>query len=395
MSKEEFIQIIHHPEKGPELDLSNYENLVEKYPYFQIGYVFIAKIGQDQNIANKKPMLSQAALHTSDRSVLKKIMQGSWPNIASLPDSAPIQKNDASEQAMLEDKQVDQINTDTEQQNEALEAKLRKDQMINPELQEQVNAVEKKPVDNPSEEPVVESTQLKNDPAIPEMADTPPNQSQEETEGIDIKEFKQAEQFIDQLEIQDSMVMSEETPEPDPEKLAEEVLQNLKEAQERKSQYIEKEKEFEVIEPKEPSSLFNVPEADSIENKKEDLSLLTSYLNQGQVLENPQEQESHQQDNFAQQKQKEQFDIIDNFITNEKFLRKYNTKNKATEEKQQEDLSTKSTSIGDDLISENLAMIMQKQGKVNKAIDIYKKLIWKFPQKKTYFAAQIEELKKQ
>jgi ABC-type Zn uptake system ZnuABC Zn-binding protein ZnuA len=37
---------------------------------------------------------------------------------------------------------------------------------------------------------------------------------------------------------------------------------------------------------------------------------------------------------------------------------------------------------------------MIKQGKHEKAIDIYKKLIWKFPQKKAYFATQIEELKK-
>jgi hypothetical protein len=43
---------------------------------------------------------------------------------------------------------------------------------------------------------------------------------------------------------------------------------------------------------------------------------------------------------------------------------------------------------------ENLASIMIKQGKHETAIDIYKKLIWKFPQKKAYFATQIEELKK-
>lgn len=40
-----------------------------------------------------------------------------------------------------------------------------------------------------------------------------------------------------------------------------------------------------------------------------------------------------------------------------------------------------------------LAGIMVKQGKLEKAIDIYHKLIWKFPQKKSYFAAQIEILK--
>jgi hypothetical protein len=33
------------------------------------------------------------------------------------------------------------------------------------------------------------------------------------------------------------------------------------------------------------------------------------------------------------------------------------------------------------------------QGKKDKAVEVLRKLIWKFPQKKSYFAAQIEELK--
>ena len=61
---------------------------------------------------------------------------------------------------------------------------------------------------------------------------------------------------------------------------------------------------------------------------------------------------------------------------------------------ERKDLSARSVKFRDDIISENLANIMIKQGKHEKAIDIYKKLIWKFPQKKTYFATQIEELKK-
>ena len=61
---------------------------------------------------------------------------------------------------------------------------------------------------------------------------------------------------------------------------------------------------------------------------------------------------------------------------------------------EKKDLSAPSVKFRDDIISENLANIMIKQGKHEKAIDIYKKLIWKFPQKKAYYATQIEELKK-
>lgn len=59
------------------------------------------------------------------------------------------------------------------------------------------------------------------------------------------------------------------------------------------------------------------------------------------------------------------------------------------------DLSTiKSGEFGDNIVSETLVEILIKQGKKDKAIEVLKKLIWKYPQKKAYFASRIEELKK-
>lgn len=81
-------------------------------------------------------------------------------------------------------------------------------------------------------------------------------------------------------------------------------------------------------------------------------------------------------------------ELIDKFIADEPSI----TRGKAVKEKQS-DLSKASGELKEDLVSENLAVIYAKQGKVNKAIEIYKKLIWKFPQKKASFAASIEELK--
>ncbi len=44
-------------------------------------------------------------------------------------------------------------------------------------------------------------------------------------------------------------------------------------------------------------------------------------------------------------------------------------------------------------VSENLAMIYEKQGKIQRAIEIYEKLILKYPEKSSYFADRIEKLK--
>lgn len=48
----------------------------------------------------------------------------------------------------------------------------------------------------------------------------------------------------------------------------------------------------------------------------------------------------------------------------------------------------------EDFVTETLADIYAKQGNINKAIKAYQKLLLKYPEKKTYFAARIEKLEK-
>jgi len=94
----------------------------------------------------------------------------------------------------------------------------------------------------------------------------------------------------------------------------------------------------------------------------------------------------------ANEKQKEQLEIIDHFIKAQPSIS--NAKDKPAHI-QGGDLSTiKAGEFSDNIVSETLVELLVKQGKKDKAIEVLKKLIWKFPQKKTYFAAQIEELKK-
>jgi tetratricopeptide (TPR) repeat protein len=92
-------------------------------------------------------------------------------------------------------------------------------------------------------------------------------------------------------------------------------------------------------------------------------------------------------------KQKEQIDIINQFIKTQPTI----TKNKLAAQDvntPKGDLIEKDLTYGENIVSETLVEILLKQGKKEKAIEVLKKLIWKFPQKKAYFAAQIEDLKK-
>jgi hypothetical protein len=91
-------------------------------------------------------------------------------------------------------------------------------------------------------------------------------------------------------------------------------------------------------------------------------------------------------------RQKEQLKIIEQFIKAQPSITHMKDKLAAAPTG---DLSTiKTGEFGDNVVSETLVDILIKQGKKDKAIEILKKLIWKFPQKKAYFAAQIEELKR-
>ncbi|TGE28414.1 hypothetical protein [Hymenobacter metallicola] len=85
------------------------------------------------------------------------------------------------------------------------------------------------------------------------------------------------------------------------------------------------------------------------------------------------------------------FDLINTFLRNQPRLRTPAVVPASAEE--QADLSVRSTQVVPDLASESLAKIMVRQGKLHKAIEIYERLMVRQPEKKAYFADQIQQLK--
>ncbi|GAB4023844.1 hypothetical protein [Spirosoma koreense] len=86
-----------------------------------------------------------------------------------------------------------------------------------------------------------------------------------------------------------------------------------------------------------------------------------------------------------------QFDLIESFIKNEPRISP--VKAKINEPVEQEDLTKRTKAVGGGLITESFAKILAKQGKVEKAVEIYQQLMVKNPEKKAYFAAKISELR--
>jgi hypothetical protein len=84
------------------------------------------------------------------------------------------------------------------------------------------------------------------------------------------------------------------------------------------------------------------------------------------------------------------FTLIDKFIEENPAF----TPNKLVLDETRDDISVPSVQEDDTLVTETLATIFEMQKLYEKAITVYEKLILKFPEKSTYFASRISELKK-
>lgn len=64
------------------------------------------------------------------------------------------------------------------------------------------------------------------------------------------------------------------------------------------------------------------------------------------------------------------------------------------EEQKKKKENVKKSSVGSTIVSETYADLLIKQGKIDKAIETFRQLILKYPEKNSYFADRIEKLKK-
>lgn len=161
----------------------------------------------------------------------------------------------------------------------------------------------------------------------------------------------------------------------------EENLRKLRESKSRFSEEEETEKKKVVDSSEEPSS--------------ENVSANPSTPKDDQVNSILLEELKKHDDNYSSSddNQQHQNELIDKFINSSDNISFKIKPSVSNEGEDVEDLSSKSTAVDDSIVSENLAKIYTKQGKTEKAIEIYQKLIWKFPQKKAYFAEIIDSLK--
>jgi len=123
---------------------------------------------------------------------------------------------------------------------------------------------------------------------------------------------------------------------------------------------------------------------------EEDITEQTELISSINMLTNSSALEDLLLDDIVQRNQL-QNSIINNFLIKDPGLIR-TTKNQLEALGKQEDLSIGSAKLKKGIVTETYAKILTMQGSRDKAIEVYEKLILKFPEKKTYFVTKIQEL---
>lgn len=126
-----------------------------------------------------------------------------------------------------------------------------------------------------------------------------------------------------------------------------------------------------------------LPEVDETKEQTEFISTIDLLANSSAV-------EDVLLDDIVQRKQLQNA-IIDNFLMKDPGLIR-TTKSQLEALGKQEDLSVGSAKLEKGIVTESYAKILTMQGRKDKAVEIYEKLILKFPEKKIYFVSKIQEL---
>lgn len=318
MESERINFLLNNPTEANSEDVVLLKEKTDKYPYAQFLHVLIAKISYHLNSNDKNRLLATSAVYSSDRSVLKKVIQNNsylgikeeiipFQELPTFELESPIYEDS-------EDGDTNEANDSSSIFDEVLKnlEKLKS-------LRKQFQFLElNDDIDLPVEEKVIKEEEKPDKKEKNTLAEKPKGDELKKTKKSSLKK-KKLDEILEKDEVLDSQV--------------------------------------------------NAYFLNEIEEKKQTLH-----------LENSKEHVT-------------QNEIIEKFIEEQPSIGAMK-KEIQTQDQINRDLSEKSTKFGDDLISENLAIILLKQGKKGRAIDIYKKLIWKLPQKKAYFAARIEEIKK-
>ena len=405
MEKQQFTELLGRYSQSSENEALTVMSLKEYFPYSQVLHALSARITKDHRFREQQDALQMAAVYAADRAVLKQVMtnitllpgktlppflqlpllrEASVRDVGEFESGREMTERDASLVETIDDTSAELTSGDND------------DDLTRPRTSDAgALSFQQKSHGSKTEVAAIETTELQ----VPAEAGADDVQQPKEEQGVETVRVA-----ADNVRQPDLAMEPEET------HVADQVMSDLEKLNQLKHNF---EALFEAnranILLRDAARTIGVSPADealrlqqarerriaelvsSLDpelNESAELGELEYPAETGNILEEI--KNSKQEIVPEDEKQRDQLRLIDDFIKTQPSL---GAKDNGV--KMPEDLSTiKTGEFSDNIVSETLVDILVKQGKKDKAIEVLKKLIWKFPQKKAYFAAQIEDLKK-
>ncbi len=352
INKENFNQVLNR------FSTTELESLVEKFPYFHQAHILLAKKYQQQNNPRFDQQLQLAALYTQDRELLYSIFRAkeviaNIPTVETVPDKEELPV--APPLALIEETKLpDERGVENKEQKEEVVSAPVIEHTDEPVLSNNDNfASELK--SEPSETPDVEATDepiiLLQPDAIPEL-NTETEVKIGSEENIEIRATEETEPLIENEDVVAETIKTGEFSATEPHTF-EEWLRAYAQTEPLKIAELAK----EVI-PEEP--------------EKQDEELEKLYLTNIPVnLQELVEEETHYSKGL------------------DRFIEEQIQKHKGTRPK----TPLNENDIDNELVTETMAKVYEMQKKYARAINCYKALALKYPEKNDFFAARINYLK--
>lgn len=358
MDRDRFNTLLADMDKISDQDIKSLNQFRKQYPYFQNQYVMIAKALKKRNHPKTDAFIKKAAIYSADRALLKAIIMDEHDFapvvVEEVAPPAPVQETPAPPKAEA----VAEAETKTpEVVKDTLEKPVETKEEAEPPKQEKKIVEEKPPVGKAPEpkpqieKPAAEPTEVKQEAkstARPEVkVNSPKAPESEKTTPPPVPE--KAKETASSTEVSEPIVKKPE----DNQQLIDELERDLKE----------------------------------IRKKKQ---LIAKMLEQQDAKQSPKKTAPAKKKAPAQRKS--QSELIEKFIQNEPQMGKQKLVHDETEQ-QHKDLAARFTQEQEEFYTETMARLMVTQKKYRKAIQVYEKLGLKFPEKRAYFASQIEKVK--
>jgi tetratricopeptide (TPR) repeat protein len=436
MNKSAFLKLIQQVSNISDQQTEELEKVAATFPYCQTAHLLLAKSAYDKGSMLSTQRLRRASSYATDRQLLKRVIY------TSLTPEPVFEETEAEELAVVEEESIQALPSEAEataEDKEAIAVSEEADdleEVYSHSLAAEVTASEAD-VDTDPEEIAAEESEDKLDSELALLftfnsisssstdlflSKTEPEPTESEALLPAVDHYQETGEALAELHAEADEPLEEEAPQPDSLYLEESAAESeveeatpdlaLLPAAPLPEEEVFVEEEPVADSPANPEDAAVNYDLDEIDRlyAEDALGYWMGSSRMGEVLQLKDDYTRQRPQNFhpelileytkthelekaiqpSRNVLSQQLDIIDHFLKlNPRLKTMANMKHKP---EPQEDLSLKSSKIKKGMASENLANIFLQQGKVKKAVKIYEQLILKYPEKKSYFAEQIEKL---